>query len=47
MSGSKFLPLSYNLTNKKLRGTGLLSALLEVGEEGQDTEKIVAARGCC
>lgn len=46
MSGNKFLPLSYNLANKKLRGTGLLSAVLEVGE-GQHIEKMVSAGGCC
>lgn len=47
MNGNKFLPLSYNLANKKLRGTGLLSAFLEMGEEGQDIEKVVSAGRCC
>lgn len=35
-----------NLANKSLGGTGLLFALLEVGEEGQDIEKVFSTRGC-
>lgn len=38
---------NYNLANESLGGTGLLFALLEVGEEGQDIEKVVSDGGCC